>query len=133
MGTGIGTGTGRERVGQCGWNMTGNGGREGPAQAGRQRSKEDEKTYVGRGYEFVLGGLCGLRGRIPILFGTYNIHNGQNGGPDLALRGMSQANMNLVIFQEKKLTVGVYTCRSSGYSIVSMYALIRPRGGVAVF
>ena len=47
-------------------------------------------------------------------FGTYNICNGRNGGLELALRGVFQANMDLGIFQETKLTVGVYTRVSAG-------------------
>ena len=39
---------------------------------------------------------------MPIRFGTYNIRNGRNRGLELALREMSQANMDLGIFQEKK-------------------------------
>ena len=39
---------------------------------------------------------------VPIRFGTYNIRNGRNGGLESALRGMSQANMDLGIFQETK-------------------------------
>ena len=37
---------------------------------------------------------------VPIIFSTYNIRSGRNGGLDSALRGMSQANMDLGIFQE---------------------------------
>ena len=40
---------------------------------------------------------------MPIIFVTYNIRNGRNGGLEAALRGMSQANMNLGILQETKL------------------------------
>ena len=40
------------------------------------------------------------RGRVLIRFGTYNIYNGRNGGLELALRGVSQANMGLGISQE---------------------------------
>ena len=36
---------------------------------------------------------------MPIRFGTYNIRNRRNGGLESALRGMSQANMDLGIFQ----------------------------------
>ena len=39
-----------------------------------------------------------------IRFGTYNIQNSWNGGVEPALRGMSQANMDLGVFQETKLT-----------------------------
>ena len=56
-----------------------------------------------------------------------------NGGLELALRGMYQANMDLGIFQETKLTGGVYTCGSAGYSVIAMDAPIQHRGGVAVF
>ena len=42
-------------------------------------------------------------------FGTYNIRNGRNGGLELALRGMPQANMDQGIFQETKCTDGIYT------------------------
>ena len=56
---------------------------------------------------------------MPIRFGPYNIRNGRNGGLDLALRGMSQANMDLGIFQETKLTDGIYTRWSAGYIVVA--------------
>ena len=46
---------------------------------------------------------------MPIRFGTYNIRNGRNRGLESALRGMSQANMDLGIFQETKVTDGIYT------------------------
>ena len=48
-------------------------------------------------------------GRCLIIFGTYNIRNGRKGRLEAALRGMSQANMDLGILQETKLTDGVYT------------------------
>ena len=51
---------------------------------------------------------------MPIRFGTYNIRNGRNGGMDSALRGMSQANMDLGIFQETKYTDGIYTRELAG-------------------
>ena len=41
--------------------------------------------------------------------------------------------MGLVILQETKLTDGVYTRRSDGYSIVTTDVPSRHRGGVAVF
>ena len=49
-----------------------------------------------------------------IRFGTYNIWNGQNRGLESALHGMSQANMELGVFQETNLTNPFYTCESSG-------------------
>ena len=54
-----------------------------------------------------------------IRFGTYNIRNGRNGVMESELRGMSQANMELGIFQEKKVTDGIYTRRLAGYSVVA--------------
>ena len=54
-----------------------------------------------------------------IRFGTYNIRNGRNGGLELALQGLSQANMDLGIFQETKCTDGIYTCESARYCVVA--------------
>ena len=70
---------------------------------------------------------------MPIRFGTYNIRNGRNGGLEAALRGMSQANMDLGILQETKLTDGVYSRRSAGYSVIATDTPSRYRGGVAIF
>ena len=56
---------------------------------------------------------------MPIRFGTYNIRNGRNEGLESALRGVSQANMDLGIFQETKLIDGIYTRGSAMYSIVA--------------
>ena len=69
----------------------------------------------------------------PIRFGTYNIRNGQNGGLESALRGMSQANMDLGVFQETKVTKGIYKQESSGYRVVASEAPSTYRCGVAVF
>ena len=63
-------------------------------------------------------------GTVPIRFGTYNIRNGRNSGLESALGGMSQANMDLGIFQEMKLTDGIYTCGLAGYSVVTTDAPI---------
>ena len=70
---------------------------------------------------------------MPIKFGTYNICNGRNGGLESALRGMSQENMDLGIFQETKVTDGIYTCGSDCYSVAATDVPSRHRGGVAVF
>ena len=72
-------------------------------------------------------------GKVLIRFGTYNIRNDRKGGLEAAPRGMSQANMDLGILQETKLTDGIYTCRSDGYSVIATYAPSRHRGGVALF
>ena len=45
---------------------------------------------------------------------------------------MSQANMDLGIFQDKKLTDGVYTRGLAGYSIVTTDTPSRHHGGVAI-
>ena len=71
-------------------------------------------------------------GKVLIRFGTYNICNGRNGGLEAALRGMSQANMDLGILQETKLTDVIYTRGSDGYSVVATDAPSRHRGG-AIF
>ena len=69
----------------------------------------------------------------PISSGTYNICNDRNGGLESALRGMSQDNMVLGIFQGKKLTNGVYTCGLYGYSVVATDAPSGHSDRVAVF
>ena len=70
---------------------------------------------------------------MPIIFGTYNLFNGCNGGLEVALRGMPQANMDLGILQETELTDGIYTRGSDRYSVVATDAPSRHRGGVAIF
>ena len=72
-------------------------------------------------------------GTVPIRFGTYNIRNGRKGGLEAALRGMSQANMDLGLLQETKLTDGVYTRGSASYNVITTDAPSRHRGGVALF
>ena len=72
-------------------------------------------------------------GTVSIRFGTYNICNGRKGGLEAALRGMSQANMDLGILQETKLTDGVYTRGSAGYNVIATDAPSRHRGGVVLF
>ena len=69
---------------------------------------------------------------VPIRFSTYNIRNGRNGGLELALRGMAQANMDLGIFQETKCTEGIYTRESAGYIVVATDAPSRHHTRVAV-
>ena len=46
---------------------------------------------------------------------------------------MPQANMDLGILQETKLTDGIYTRGSAGYSVVATDAPSRHRGGVTIF
>ena len=47
--------------------------------------------------------------------------------------GGSQANMDLGILQETKITNGVYTRGSAGYTVIATDASSRHRGGVALF
>ena len=51
----------------------------------------------------------------------------------MALRGVSQAKLDLVVLQDTKFTYGVYTCESGGYSVVSMGVPIRHCDGVVLF
>eukprot|EP00978_Attheya_sp_CCMP212_P038944 scaffold198139_cov29-Attheya_sp.AAC.1 len=44
-----------------------------------------------------------------IRIASYNIRNGQVGGLEAALRAMAQANVDVGVFQETKLTDGIYT------------------------
>ena len=52
----------------------------------------------------------------------------KRGGLEAALRGVSQANMDLGILQETKLTDGVYTRGSAGYKVIVTDAPSRHRG-----
>ena len=63
----------------------------------------------------------------------YTIRNGRNGGLESALRGMSQANMDLGVFQETNLTKRIYMRESSGYKVVATEATSAHIGGVSVF
>ena len=51
----------------------------------------------------------------------------------MALRGMAQANIDPIVFQETKCTDGIYTRESAGYRVVATDAPSRHRGGVALF
>ena len=52
---------------------------------------------------------------------------------DSALRGTSQANVDLGVFQGKKATKGIYTQESIGYRVVTWEAPSAHSGSVAVF
>ena len=52
---------------------------------------------------------------------------------EATLRGVSQANIDLGILQETKLTDGIYTRGSAGYSVIATDAPSQHRGGVALF
>ena len=91
----------REWRGQADGDGTRTGAGEGKAGASREGSR-------GRGEKGVRWSrMCQItgkstRGTVPIRFGTYNIRNGCNGGLESALRRVSQANMDLGIFKEKR-------------------------------
>ena len=69
----------------------------------------------------------------PIRFRTYNIRNSWNGGLESALREMSQANMDLGVFQETKVTKWIYTWESIGYKVVASESPSAQSIGVTVF
>ena len=69
----------------------------------------------------------------PIRFGAYNIHGGRTGELDSALRGMFQANIDMGIFQETKVTAGIYMRESSGYRVAELESPSAHSGGVTVF
>ena len=108
---------GMERVGRQGWNRTGNGRRGRRVRAGQAEEYGCQKVI--RWWGMCQSTGVSTRGRVPIGFVTYNIRNGRDGGLELVLRRMAQANMNLGICQETKITDGVYTHGSAGYSIVA--------------
>ena len=51
----------------------------------------------------------------------------------MALTGVSQANLDLVVLQDTNFIYGLYTHDLAGYSVVSMGTPIRHCGGVVVF
>ena len=77
---------------------------------------------------------CRRRGgeRTPIRFEENNIRNGGNGGLELALRGMGQANMDVGVFHKTNLTDGIYTRGSEGYRVVATSVPSRHHGGIAI-
>ena len=106
------------------------------------RKKYQQTIYViwlcVREWVFLLGGSQGeiqgvVRPTRLIRFGGYNIRNGWNGGLESALRGMSQFNMDLGVFQETKLTKYIYMRESSGYRVVVIEAPSAHSGSVIVF
>ena len=70
---------------------------------------------------------------MPIRFGTYNIRNGRNIGLESTLRGMVQENVDVGVFQDTKLTEGIYTWKFSGYKVVATLAPSQHQGGIALF
>ncbi len=66
-----------------------------------------------------------------IAIAIYNIHNGQNGGLESALRGMDGMDINLGILLETKVMDGIYAWHLSGYSVVASNAHSANQGGIA--
>ena len=69
----------------------------------------------------------------PIRFGAYITQNGRNGGLEYALRRMSQRNVDLGVFQETKVTGGVFARDSSRYLVTKTEAPSLYSDSVAVF
>ncbi|KAL7524510.1 hypothetical protein ACHAXR_000605 [Thalassiosira sp. AJA248-18] len=63
---------------------------------------------------------------------TWNIRSGRNGGLEPACRAMSSLGVDIAFLQEAKLTRGIHTRFSSGYSIVATDAPSAHQGGVAL-
>ena len=79
--------------------------RQGTAKGELDGDKEanvEENRKGNRWWGALKSNGVSTRKKVPIRFGTYNIRNGRNGVLESALRGMSQANMDLGIFQETK-------------------------------
>ena len=72
-------------------------------------------------------------GRGSIAVASYNIRSGRNGGLESALRAMEAMDVDLGVLLETKLTGGIYTRSSSGYSVVASDAASAHQGGIALF
>ena len=63
---------------------------------------------------------------------TWNIRNGRNGGLESACRALDSLGVDLALLQETKLTGGIHTRFSSGYTIVASDAPSAHQGGIAL-
>ena len=63
---------------------------------------------------------------------TWNIRSGRNGGLESACRALESLNVDIAFLQETKLTNGIHTRNSSGYSIVASEAPSKHKGGIAL-
>ena len=132
--TGVERGT--EQWGERKGSTEGSGNGQGTAKGeadGEEEANREGKRKGNRWWGALKSNGGSTKEEVPIRFGTYNIRNWRNGGLELALRGMSQANMDLGIFQETKCTDGIYTRESAGYCVVATDAPSQHRGGVALF
>ena len=105
-----GVGTGGERVTERGGEQKGSTDRVGNGQGtargeadGDEEVNREGKRKGNRWWRTLQSTKGCMREEVPIRFGTYIIRNRQNGVLESALRGMSQANIDLGIFQEKKM------------------------------
>ena len=86
-------------------------------------------------YRSSMGGCWGPRREAvhTIHFRSYNIRNGWNSGIDSDLKEISQSNVALGVFQEPKVTKGIYMRDSGGYWVMVTEAPSVHRDGVVVF
>jgi hypothetical protein len=68
-----------------------------------------------------------------ITVATWNIRNSRDGGLESALLAIEAMDVNLRVFLVTKLTGGIYTWNSSGYSVVASNAPSAHKGGSALF
>ena len=68
-----------------------------------------------------------------IAVASYNIRSGRSGGLESALRAMEAMGVDLGVLLETKLTGGIYTRFSSGYSVVASDAASAHQGGITLF
>ena len=68
-----------------------------------------------------------------VIFGTYSIWSGRNGGMESALHGLAQGQVDCVVMQETNLTDEVYTGVSSVFRVMAMAAPSAYHRGVTVF
>jgi hypothetical protein len=68
-----------------------------------------------------------------VLFASFNIQSGRNGGLEGALRAIDQLGVDVGFLLETKLTGGIYTRYSSGYSVLALTAMLVRQGGITLF
>ena len=80
------------------------------------------------------GGGQGVRQEVVrrVRLGMYNIQNGRNRVLDSALRGISQVNVDMGVFQETNNVKGIHTQDSCGYWVMVQEVLSAHSGVVAV-
>ena len=94
--------------------------------------RESMGPLVGDVPEYGTGFIGRAREGGGVRFGTYNIRNGWNVGLESALRGIWLSNMDARVFQETKVTDGIYTRVLARYRVVATSAPSRHRGSIAL-